>query len=225
MPAEIPRLNDAGLNPVVIGFMAAVALATALLFAFAPALQVSKLHLTDALKESGGMAGPSRQRLRKALVVAEIALAFVLLVGAGLMTRTLINLLNVDTGFESEHVLTVPISLAGIDAARTPQARAAFFRELLDKLQAQPGVHSVGFTSHVPMSGDDSRQGLGIEGREREPGGQPVRAHWRVVTPGYFPAPCRSGSRAAAFRRQRKWRRRPLSPSSIARRPSGIGAA
>ena len=190
VPAEIPRLNDAGLNPMVIGFMAAVALATAVLFAFAPALQVSKLHLTDALKQSGsgGMSGPSRQRLRKALVVAEIALAFVLLVGAGLMTRTLINLTNVDTGFVSEHVLTAPISLAGSTTHATPQARAAFFRELLDNLQAQPGVHSVGFTSHVPMSGNDSRQGLGIEGREPEPGGQPVRAHWRVVTPGYFPA-------------------------------------
>jgi putative ABC transport system permease protein len=176
------------LNPMVVGFMAIVAFATALLFAFAPALQVSKLHLTDALKESGGMAGPARQRLRKALVVAEIALAFILLVGAGLMTRTLINLVNVDAGFESQSVLTVPISLAGSPSHTTPQARAAFFRELLDTLQAQPGVHSVGFTSHVPMSGNDSRQGLGIEGREPEPGGQPVRAHWRVVTPGYFPA-------------------------------------
>jgi putative ABC transport system permease protein len=188
VPAEIPRLNDAGLNPVVIAFMAAVAFATALLFAFAPALQVSKLHLTDALKQSGGMTGPARQRLRKALVVAEIALAFVLLVGAGLMTRTLINLVTVDAGFKSENVLIVPISLAGSPANATPQARAAFFRELLDNLQAQPGVHSVGYTSHVPMSGADSRQGLGIEGREPEPGGQPVRAHWRVVTPGYFPA-------------------------------------
>jgi putative ABC transport system permease protein len=188
VPAEIPRLNDAGLNPMVIGFMAAIAFATAVLFALAPALQVSKLHLTDALKESGGTAGPSRQRLRKALVVAEIALAFVLLVGAGLMTRTLINLVNVDAGFESEHVVTVPISLAGATDRTTPQARAAFFRELLDTLQTQPGVHSAGYTSHVPMSGADSRQGLGIEGREPEPGGQPVRAHWRVVTPGYFPA-------------------------------------
>jgi putative ABC transport system permease protein len=188
VPAEIPRLNDAGLNPMVVGFMAIVAFATALLFAFAPALQVSKLHLTDALKESGGMTGPSRQRLRKALVVAEIALAFVLLVGAGLMTRTLINLINVDTGFESQSVVTVPISLAGSSSHTTPQARAAFFRELSDNLQAQPGVRSVGYTSHVPMSGADSRQGLGIEGREREPGGQPVRAHWRVVTPGYFSA-------------------------------------
>jgi putative ABC transport system permease protein len=186
VPMEIPRLNDAGLNPVVLGFMVVVALVTAVLFSLAPALQVSKLNLTDALKEGGAMAGISRRRLRKALVVAEIALAFVLLVGAGLMTRTLVNLLNVDTGFESENVLTIPIALSGTENA-TPDRQAIFFRELLAAIEAQPGVDSVGFTSHLPMGGRDSRMGLGLEGREPDPK-EPVRAHWRVVTPGYFAA-------------------------------------
>jgi putative ABC transport system permease protein len=186
VPTEIPRLNDASVNPVVVGFMVVVALVTALLFSLAPALQVSRLNLTDALKEGGGLAGLSRRRMRKVLVVGEIALAFVLLVGAGLMTRTLVNLLNVDSGLESENVLTVPIALGRTENA-SPEAQAVFFRELLDALQTQPGVERVGYTSHVPMSGQDSRTGLGIEGGEPNPG-EPVRAHWRVVTPGYFAA-------------------------------------
>lgn len=185
VPAEIPRLNDAGLNLVVMGYMAAAALVTAVLFGLAPALQFSRLNLAGALKE-GGIAGASPRRARKALVVAEIALAFILLVGAGLMTRTLVNLLDVDAGFDGENVLTIPIAPAG-EANVSTESRAAFFRALLDSLQAQPGVVSVGFTSHVPMSGNDSRMGLGIEGDEPEPD-EPVRAHWRVVTPGYFDA-------------------------------------
>ena len=186
VPTEVPRLNDAGLNPAVIGFMIALALVTAILFSLAPAWQVSTLHLTDALKEGGTHGVSSRRRTRKALVVAEIALAFVLLVGAGLMTRTLVNLLDVDAGFESKNVLTVPVALPRRENT-TPQSLSAFFRELLDNVKAQPGVHSVGFTSHLPMSGDDSRSGIRVEGREPTPG-EPVRAHWRVITPGYFAA-------------------------------------
>jgi putative ABC transport system permease protein len=186
VPLEIPRLNDAGMNPVVLGFMAAVAIVTALLFSFAPALQVSKLNLTDALKEAGSLAGLSRRRLSKALVVAEIALAFVLLVGAGLMTRTLVNLLHVDAGFDGANVLTVPIAVPAAEKM-TPDARVEFLRGLLDGMRAQAGVESVGFTSHMPMSGADSRSGMGIEGREPVPG-EPTRAHWRVITPGYFSA-------------------------------------
>ena len=184
VPTEIPRLNDAGLNPIVMGFMVAAALVTALLFSLAPALQVSRLNLIDALKKNDGSAAVSRGRMRKALVVTEVALAFVLLVGAGLMTRTLVNLRNVEIGFQSENVLTVPIAPRGV-VTGTPEAQAVFFQELADAVQAQPGVASVGFTSHVPMSGNDSRSGIGIEGGEPDPG-EPVRAHWRVVTPGYF---------------------------------------
>jgi putative ABC transport system permease protein len=186
VPTEVPRLNDAGLNPAVIGFLVAVALVTAILFSLAPALQVSRLNLTDALKEGGANAGSSRPRMRKALVVAEVALAFILLVGAGLMTRTLVNLLDIDAGFVSESVLTMPLTVARTDKT-SPQDPTVFFRELLDRLQVQPGVHSAGFTSHLPMSGSDSRMGIGIEGRQAEPG-EPVRAHWRVITPGYFTA-------------------------------------
>ena len=187
VPAEVPRLNDAGVNPAVLAFMAAVALATAVLFSLAPAWQMSQLNLSDTLKESAASGGLSRRRLRKGLVVAEIALAFVLLVSAGLMTRTLINLLNVDAGFQSENVLTVPLAWPRQEGA-TPQRNAALFTALLDGIRSYPGVHAAGLTSHVPMSGNDSRIGIGVEGREATPGEEPVRAHWRVVTAGYFDA-------------------------------------
>jgi putative ABC transport system permease protein len=186
VPSEVPRLNDAGLNLTVVGFMAAAAVVTALLFSVAPAWQVSTLNLTRALHE-GGSTSASRRRTRQGLVVSEIALAFVLLVGAGLMTRTLVNLLTINTGFESDHVLTVPISMAGTTDV-TPEQQAVFFSGLLEGVLAQPGVDSAGYTSHLPMSGDDSRAGIGIEGRPPDPGDEPTRAHWRVITPGYFSA-------------------------------------
>jgi putative ABC transport system permease protein len=187
IPADIPRLNDAGLNLVVIGFMAGAAALTALLFSLAPAWQVSTLSLTNALNDAGANAGVSRRRTRQGLVVVEIALAFVLLTGAGLMTRTLINLVTVPPGFVSENVLAVPITTAGTSEG-PPERQMALLSDLLERVRMQPGVQSAGYTSHLPMSGDDSRAGIGIEGRPPDPSDEPTRAHWRVVTPGYFSA-------------------------------------
>ena len=185
VPADIPRLNNAGLNVSVIAFMVAIALLTGLFFSLAPALQITRLNPNDALKEGAPSAGQFRPRVRRTLVVTEIALAFVLLVGAGLMMRSLVNLFNVDAGFDSENVLTVPLALP---RTSSPESTAVFFRELLVRLRARPAVAEAGFTTHLPMSGDDSRSGLGVEGRERDPREGPVRAHWRIATPGYFAA-------------------------------------
>jgi putative ABC transport system permease protein len=187
VPADVPRLNDAGLNLPVIGFMAGAAALTALVFSLAPAWQVSTLSLANALHDAGANAGVSRRRTRQSLVVVEIALAFVLLVGAGLMTRTLVNLVTVPTGFVSENVLAVPITIA-LTNESPPETQLALLGELLERVRVQPGVHSVGYTSHLPMSGDDSRAGIGIEGRPPDPSDEPTRAHWRVITPGYFSA-------------------------------------
>lgn len=183
VPTEIPRLNDAALDLSVVGFMVAVAVITGLAFSLAPAFQLLKLNLTDTLKEAGLHAGLRRRRLRKGLVVAEIALAFILLVGAGLSIRSLVNLLDVDAGFETGNVLTMNVALSGVERP----AQTAFFNELLDKVRRLPGVTSAGYTSHVPMSGDDSRSGLGVEGLVRT-SDEPVRAHWRVVAADYFAA-------------------------------------
>ena len=184
VPEEVPRLNDAGLNLPVIGFMVVMTLLTALVFSLAPAFQVGRLDPNQSLQEGSISADLSRRRLRKALVVVEIALAFVLLVGAGLMARSLINLLDVDAGFDVDNVLTVPVALP---PSESPESVSAFFRELLEGLRNRPGVIHVGFTSHLPMAFDDSRSGLAVEGRPRDPKEQ-VRAHWRVITSGYFAA-------------------------------------
>jgi predicted permease len=186
VPMDIPRLNDAGLNLTVVGFMAGVAALTAVLFSLAPAWQVARLNLAGALKDAGPNAGTSRRRTRRTLVVAEISLAFVLLVGAGLMTRTLVNLITVDAGFVGENVLTIPLDMPRVEGA-TVQEQAAPFIELLGNLRTQAGVQSAGYTSHVPMSGNDSRTGIGFEGRPPDPN-DGARAHWRVVTPGYLQA-------------------------------------
>jgi predicted permease len=185
VPIDVPRLNDAGIGLPVLAFMAGIAVATAMLFSLAPIWQVSTMNLVRAIGD-GGVSGPLRRRARKTLVVAEVALAFVLLVAAGLMARTLVNLVTIDSGFVSDNVLTVPIALPPTEG-ETPQARTARLGDLLDRLQAQPGVRSAGYTSHIPMSGDDSRSGMAVEGREPDPK-EPTRAHWRIVTPGYFAA-------------------------------------
>ena len=122
--------------------MTIVALLTAVAFSVAPALQVSRLNLTEALKD-GGAGAWSRRYLRNALVVTEVALAFVLLVGAGLMARTLANLLNVETGFNSDNVVTVPLAPAN-DIATNPERAGVFYSELQSGLIAQPGTRRPG---------------------------------------------------------------------------------
>ena len=96
----------------------------------------------------------------------------------------MINLLDVDAGLDVDNVLTVPVALP---PSESPESVSAFFRELLEGLRNRPGVIHVGFTSHLPMGFDDSRSGLAVEGRPRDPKEQ-VRAHWRVITSGYFAA-------------------------------------
>jgi predicted permease len=186
IPLEIPRLNDAGLSLPVIGFMAGAAAVTAALFSLAPVWQVSTLNLAGALSDAGLNAGTSRRGTRRTLVVAELSLAFILLVGAGLMARTLVNLITSDAGFVSDNVLTIRIAMPRSEGA-TAQEQAAPFIELLANLRTQTGVVSAGYTSHVPMSGNDSRTGIGFEGRPPDPN-DGARAHWRVVTPGYLEA-------------------------------------
>lgn len=170
----------------VLIFLAGISLLTAVLFGLAPALHSSRLNLVDSLKEGGLRTGAarSRKRLHSTMVVAEFALSLVLLVGAGLMVRTLLVLHDVDPGFRPEKVWALGLTLP---TSRYPEhaEREAFYRELLERLTARPGVLSAGTTSHLPLTGQDSRTYIGIEGREPNPD-EPTRAHHRVVSPGYF---------------------------------------
>jgi putative ABC transport system permease protein len=179
---DIPRLNTASLDVTVLVFMTGVTLLTALLAGIGPALQVASVDPNEALKETSP-AGRSRRHLRNGLIVAEIALAFVLLTGAGLMMRSLMNILNVDPGIDPQNVLTVRVSVSPVQLRdRTVQT---FFDQLMDRVKGLPGVTSVGLTSHLPMSGIDSRSGIVIEGRAPVRN-QPARAHPRFISTDYF---------------------------------------
>jgi len=199
-PADVPRLAEAGVDPGVLLFAAAASVVTGITFGLAPALAGGRGELGEALRE-GDRAGERRsgKRLRAALVVAEMALAVVLLAGAGLMLRTVWALVAIDPGFEPRGVLTATFFMPASRYEGPPQ-RAAFAERALARLQTLPGVEMAGATSHLPLAGGQLTYGFAIEGRPElaaagDSGGMP-EADFRAVTPGYLDAlriPLRAG--------------------------------
>ncbi len=185
-PASIPRLTDVHLDGRVLFATFAASLATGIVFGLAPALQASSVHLQDALKE-GGAAGAGREggRVRRVFVAAEVAIALVLLVGAGLMTRSFLALQAIDPGFDPRGVITFEVSVAGTRQAE-PGRRPILYRQILERIAALPGVRSAGAINHIPIAGDIWGFPYRIEGRPKPgPGESPV-ATYRAVMPGYF---------------------------------------
>jgi putative ABC transport system permease protein len=186
LPVGLPALSDAVLDWRVLAFTAGVAILTGLVFGLAPALQAARIDLIEGLREGArGSVGSRRaHRTRNALVVVEVALAAVLLIGASLLIQTFIRLLNVDTGFRSDGVLTMEIALP-----RTvyPGPRPVdFFERLVARLTAVPGVEAVAATSSVPLAGTENLRQVTVEGRPRPEPGQEIIADFRVVTSNYF---------------------------------------
>ena len=185
-PETIPRLHEIGIDKRVAGFTLLVSVATGVLFGLAPALQISKPALTDALKESGRTtAGLRKNRLRSALVVSEVALSLVLLVGAGLLIRSFAKLNQIDPGFNTDRVLTLGVSLLP-NKYPTDEHVATFYSQILERSATLPGVISAAATSELPFSGSSTSDYFTIEGRppiakESEP-----LTDYRVVTPQYF---------------------------------------
>jgi putative ABC transport system permease protein len=181
-----------GIDGRVLGFTGLLALLTGMLFGLAPALQMwkaAKANLPLALKESGARAGGAMNvvgRGRGLLVVAEVALALALLIGAGLMIRSFARLQQVEPGFDPRNVLTFDLNLPESKYER-PQA-AQFYERLLERLAAAPGVISAGAVEFLPLSGLDGNTGLLIEGRPEPAPSERIFAHHRVVTPDYFRA-------------------------------------
>jgi predicted permease len=187
-PASLPLVRDVSLNQRVLGFALATTLLTLVLFALAPALSGTRVHLTETLKDGGrgATAGRVRLRTRELLVVAEVALAVVLLVGGGLMIRTVQRMLSIDPGFRSERVLTMELS---IPSARYPEdARvSAFYDELRRRVSRLPGVQAAGAARLLPLAAEIGDRGLFVEGYTPPPG-EGTPGDWQVVTPGYFEA-------------------------------------
>jgi putative ABC transport system permease protein len=183
---RIPRMNMISLDWRTLAFTLTASAMTGLLFGLAPALQISKVNLNESLKEGGrGSSGGSRHnRLRGLLVVSEVSLAFVLLIGAGLLMRTFFLLQKVDPGFNPERVVTASIELPGARYATGKEAWA-FYRELMGRLAALPGVQGAAATSDLPWTGYDENTSFGIEGRQFSDNDYPS-AQYHFASSDYF---------------------------------------
>ncbi len=185
----LPRASEVSIDVRVLGFTVAIALLTSLLFGLTPALQASKINLTEALKEgSRGLSGGQRaSRVRSVLVIAEVALSLVLLIGAGLMIKSLAHLLKVDPGFKANRALTMNIALLGSKYPSLHQ-QIAFFEDVTHRVEALPGVESAGLISSAPLSGGVYAGGFSIEGREPASANEDLSADRRMISPDYFKA-------------------------------------
>ena len=165
-PADLPRIHQVGLNPMMLGFAVGISLLTALLFGLAPALQLAKPNLQEALKSEGRAVtgGERQQRLRNLLVVSEIALALVLLVGAGLLARSFVTLLRVNPGFVTERALTLETL---VSRGLTPEQRTALVEQMHQRVTSLPGVQSAAVSSALPFHDNQVTipTGMQIEGR------------------------------------------------------------
>ena len=165
-PPELGDFQNVGISAPVLGFTFVVALLTGVIFGLVPAFEASNVKLSDTLKEAGrSLAGSKRsQRLRGTLVVAEIALALVLLIGAGLLVRSFLSLQGVDAGFNARNVLTMRVALPGLRYDQDAK-RINFFTEALQRMQNLPGVESAGAINYTPFIGLGTVTDFEIEGR------------------------------------------------------------
>ena len=175
-----PRL-DVDLR--VLGFTLAITFLTGLLFGLAPALQASRLNLTDALKEGDRASSPSRQHLRSVLVICEVALTLTLLVGAGLLIQSFRRVLQVDPGFNAQNLLTMQVSINNPDGNQV----AAFFNQLQGNLRKRPGVKAVAISNGMPL-GVANHPVFYIDGRPLPAKGTAPGAVRYTVSDDYFQA-------------------------------------
>jgi len=185
-PDGTPRLDEIGIDRRALGYTLAVTMLTGLLFGTAPVWQLFKTDLNQSLRDGGkGLKTAGSGRALSLLVVAETALALMLLVGAGLLIRSFIQLQRVDPGFNPRNVLTAVVRLPQVVYPERNQI-APFYSQLLDRIKALPGAQSAAVTSSLPLAGFDSDAGFVIEGRPApQPNQQPV-AWYSSVSPDYF---------------------------------------
>ena len=186
-PQGIPRLDNVRVDGTVIAFTAGLAVLTGLIFGLVPAFQATRTRLASTLKEGGRGALATRggTRLRGALVIAEMALAVMLLTGAGLLIRSFVKLAAVDPGFHVEQALTFELSLPDSRYEREAQ-QVAFFEQLIPRLRSVPGVRDVGAVLSLPLSGSSLVLTFEVAGRPPVPPAQQPAIQVRVATPDYF---------------------------------------
>jgi putative ABC transport system permease protein len=189
-PQNIPRLNEIGVDKQVLAFTLGVSLLTGIIFGLLPAFQASNPDLNESLKEGSrsSTGGIKTRRVRSTFVVAEVALALVLLVGAGLLIRSFMHLQRVDTGFNAENVLTMRVMIP-VSKYREGQQRVSFYKQAEERIASLPGVTSVGAINWLPLGGQRSATSFSFEDRPStaQAGEKPV-TDVRVITPSYFQA-------------------------------------
>ncbi|MHB8501385.1 MAG: ADOP family duplicated permease [Candidatus Acidiferrales bacterium] len=186
LPADTPRLADTHIDWRVLAFTAGLTILTGLLFGLAPALHSSRAALVESLKSASRAASTSvSQNLRSGLAIAEVAFAVLLVIAAGLLIRSFVALSRVDPGFRAERILTARIT-PNQEFCYDPARCISFYRELLARLQAVPGVISVAVVNTLPLDGRVAKRALEIENEPVSPGEASPLFWMDVVTPDYF---------------------------------------
>ncbi|MES1241998.1 MAG: ABC transporter permease [Acidobacteriota bacterium] len=189
LPPTTPRLDEVGIDGRVLLFSLALSLLSGLLFGLVPAFHSARADLQPLLKDgspgAGGSGGAGRRGFSDALVALQVCLAFVLVVGAGLMVKSILRLQQVDPGFRSENLLALRLSPSDTRYETSVQV-AELYEQILARLARLPGVESVAATQFAPLGGEGFAAKLTVEGRPQEPGAPPERADRRVVSPSYF---------------------------------------
>lgn len=186
-PDNIPRLRDISIDPRVLLFTFGISLLTGIAFGLVPALQASRADVNDALKEASRGSTGSRGKLRSVFVVAEVSLALVLLIGAGLMIRSFMRLHAVKTGFETDRVLTMRVQLPGAKY-KQDQQRLTFFQQAQERIAALPGVKAIGAINFLPLTGMASSTSFNIVGQPEAAPGHAPDTEVRVIAGAYFSA-------------------------------------
>jgi predicted permease len=188
----IPRLNEVGIDGRVMAFTFLVAVLTGLIFGLVPALGASRLDLNESLKEggrnSGDASGRRHQRIRKLLVISEVALSLVLLIGAGLLIRSYQHILSANLGFNSHNLLSLRLSLPAVTYPK-PDSIASFYQRVRERIKELPGVEFVGTTYSLPMSSVAlAWEPISIEGYVPKTAEETIISNVRIVNADYFPA-------------------------------------
>jgi putative ABC transport system permease protein len=187
-PGNIPRLDEISLDGRVLAFTLLLSLGSGLIFGLAPALSISKIDLNEALKDASKASVSGHQsNLRRAFVIAEIALSLALLVGAGLMVKSFVRLGRVELGFNPENVLTMRVALPSNRYVEPPR-QTAFYQQVVERVRALPGAQAASLISDPPVSGSTGlwQNTFHIEGKPLPPPGERHSASLRWITPDYF---------------------------------------
>ncbi len=184
IPASLGSSASVGLDFKMLGFTLLVSLVTGILFGLAPALQAARVDINEALKQSGGRSGSSsgHGRLRNILVVAEIALALLLLIGAGLLVKTFVRLRTLDLGIRTDNVLTMRTHIPGSKYGELAK-RSSFYQGVLERVRTLPGVISAGYGTAVPLTWKGGTNGFTIQNKQQLPGQD---ANIRQVSSGWM---------------------------------------